>query len=325
MFSTEVLDLFSPKDCEKTAKLLLDGHLVAIPTETVYGLAADAKNKSAIEKIFQVKQRPNNHPLIVHIAGILELERWAINIPRIAYTLAEAFWPGPLTIVLNKADDVPEEISGGLKTIALRVPSKPRLLELMHHHHLGLVAPSANLHKKLSPTEAQHVYKNLYGLIPAVLDGGSCAVGLESTIIDLTQDKPTLLRQGPITKKDLELILQCEVANPKVHQVPVPGNMHIHYQPYTKSYLISSDEFEQNIQEKLNKNIGFLHYDYFESLTNHPLAIKLEKNPGQYASFLYSSLHYLDSLHIKAIYIQKPPCCSEWEAVRDRLIKATNE
>jgi L-threonylcarbamoyladenylate synthase len=324
MFKTEILDLVSLVDCEKAAKLLLDGHLVAIPTETVYGLAADAKNKSAIAKIFEVKKRPNNHPLIVHIAGACELELWAVDIPKIAYTLAKAFWPGPLTMVLNKAHDVLEEISGGLQTIALRVPSKPRLLEMMRRHHLGLVAPSANLHKKLSPTEAKHVYKGLQGLIPAVLDGGSCSLGLESTIIDLTQDKPTILRQGPVSKKDLEDILQIEVMAPQIHSVAAPGNMHIHYQPCTKSYLIASDGFEQKIQDKHQQNVGFLYYGDFASLTNSPSAIKLAKNAEAYASLLYSSLHQLDSLQLKAIYIQEPPCSLDWEAVKDRLRKATN-
>jgi len=324
MFQTEVLDLFSPLACQKAAELLVDGHLVAIPTETVYGLAADAKNKSAIAKIFEVKQRPNNHPLIVHIAGAFELDLWAVNIPKMAYTLAKAFWPGPLTMILYKAAHVPEEISGGLPTIALRVPNKPQLLDMMHKYKLGLVAPSANLHKKLSPTEAKHVYKHLYGLIPAVLDGGSCSVGLESTIIDLTQGKPTILRQGPITKKDLEDVLHCEVAEPKVHHIAAPGNMHIHYQPYTKSYLVASEEFEGIIKDTHNKNSGFLHYDNFESLTGSWQAIKLEKNAEEYASLLYSSLHYLDSLEFKAIYIQAPPLEPQWKAVQDRLMKATN-
>ena len=324
MFTTEILDLLAQEDCDKAAKLLLSGHLVAIPTETVYGLAADAKNSAAIQKIFAVKKRPNNHPLIVHIAGAFELDQWAVDIPSIAYTLAEAFWPGPLTMVLKKAKDVPCEISNGLQTIALRVPNQPRLLKLMQQHQLGLVAPSANLHKKLSPTHAQHVHKNLYGLIPAVLDGGASKVGLESTIVDLTQEMPTILRKGPITKKDLEDILQCAVLDPKTHSVAAPGNMHIHYQPYTKSFLIPTEEFARYVEQHAEQQVGFLYYSSFEGLASHPSAVRLENHQASYAAKLYSSLHYLDSLHLSAIYIQAPPAEPQWEAVKDRLIKATN-
>lgn len=219
MFTTQILDLCSPLDCDKAAKLLLEGELVAIPTETVYGLAADAQNKEAINKIFEVKQRPSTHPLIVHIADVLELKKWALDIPEIAYALAKAYWPGPLTIVLKKAANVGAEISGGLETIAIRVPNQPKLLEMMKQHDLALVAPSANPHKKLSPTKADHVYKSLHGRIPAVLDGGVCAVGLESTILDLTQENPIILRKGPITKDDLEKILGCCVIDPSSHSI----------------------------------------------------------------------------------------------------------
>jgi L-threonylcarbamoyladenylate synthase len=324
MFTTEILDLSSPLDCDKAAKLLLEGELVAIPTETVYGLAADARNKEAINKIFEVKQRPSTHPLIVHIADIFELEKWAVDIPEIAYRLAKAFWPGPLTMVLKKANHVPIEISGGLQTIAIRVPNQLKLLGLMKQHHLALVAPSANPHKKLSPTKAEHVYKSLYGRIPAVLDGGSCKVGLESTILDLTQGYPIILRKGPITKDDLEKILGTDVIDPISHSIPSPGNMHLHYQPYTKSYLVQKSEFENTIKQHLNKPVGFLHYSFYQSLVHHPYSIKLEEIKENYASALYSSLHHLDSLNLSAIYIEAPPTEPKWGAVQDRLIKATN-
>lgn len=324
MFATQILDLLSPSDCDMAASLLLEGELVAIPTETVYGLAADAKNKAAIKKIFDVKKRPSNHPLIVHIAGVFDLEAWARDIPEMAYTLAEIFWPGPLTMVLKKAAWVHSEISGGLETIALRVPNHPRLLEMMKKHHLSLVAPSANLHKKLSPTLAEHVHKNLYGLIPAVLDGGACLVGLESTIIDLTQEHPTILRKGPITKKDLEDHISCKILEPKEHKIAAPGNMHIHYQPYTKSYLIPSYDFENHIKLNVNEPVGFLYYSDFKELKDHPHAVKLAENKEDYGAALYSSLHALDRFNLKAIYIQAPPLEGNWEAVKDRLIKATN-
>lgn len=227
-------------------------------------------------------------------------------------------------MVLKKANHVPIEISGGLQTIAIRVPNQLKLLGLMKQHHLALVAPSANPHKKLSPTKAEHVYKSLYGRIPAVLDGGSCKVGLESTILDLTQGYPIILRKGPITKDDLEKILGTDVIDPISHSIPSPGNMHLHYQPYTKSYLVQKSEFENTIKQHLNKPVGFLHYSFYQSLVHHPYSIKLEEIKENYASALYSSLHHLDSLNLSAIYIEAPPTEPKWGAVQDRLIKATN-
>lgn len=324
MLKTQLLSLSSPADCIKAAKLLIEGHLVAIPTETVYGLAADANNPEAIKKIFETKKRPTNHPLIVHIAGVSDLAKWALDIPEMAYTLAKAFWPGPLTIVLKKREHVPSEISGGLETIALRVPHQPRLLKLMKENDLSFVAPSANLHKKLSPTKAEHVYKNLYGYLAAVLDGGSCEVGLESTILDLTQQLPTILRKGPITKQQLEHVLECQVIDPCAHTIAAPGNMPIHYQPYTKSYLVEPKDFEHQIQQNREESVGFLYYSFYEKLVDYPYAIQLEDNQEQYAAALYSSLHSLDNLHLKAIYIEQPPNHPHWDAVKDRLIKATN-
>lgn len=324
MFKTQILNLALLDDCKKAAELLLEGNLVAIPTETVYGLAADATNPRAICKIFDVKKRPNNHPLIVHIDNASKLERWACNIPSAAYALAQAFWPGPLTMILHKKKEIPSEISGGLTTIALRVPNQPKLRQMMHEFNLGLVAPSANLHKKLSPTLADHVYKNLYGLIPAVLDGGACQVGLESTIIDLTQEHPVILRKGPITKKDLEKVLLCSVLDPKSHSIAAPGNMHIHYQPYTKSHLVPAGELLEIIKKNQTGRVGFLHYTKFEELIDHPFAVKLDPNKPNYAAALYSSLHQLDSFQLTSIYVQEPPSGPEWDDVKDRLIKATN-
>ena len=193
--------------------------------ETVYGLAADAANDDAVRKIFEAKGRPADHPLIVHIPEVDHLERWAIDIPDLAFQIAEQFWPGPLTLLLKKAPQVSSVVTGGRDTIALRIPEHTLFREILKQANLGLAAPSANRYKKLSPTTADQVIKGMRGRISAVLDGGSCEFGLESTIIDLTSERPTIVRTGPITRASLERQIGCEFDQPESHNVAVPGNV----------------------------------------------------------------------------------------------------
>ncbi|MFT7471044.1 MAG: L-threonylcarbamoyladenylate synthase [Kiritimatiellia bacterium] len=177
-----------PKDLSTAETLLRAGGTLAVPTETVYGLAADAANPEAVSAIFSAKGRPADHPLIVHIAGVEDLEKWAVDIPAEAYRLALAFWPGPLTLLLKKAAHVSPVATGGLETIGIRVPSQPALHQLLVSSGLALAAPSANLYKQLSPTSAEQVTEKLVGKIGGMLDGGDCAIGLESTIVDLSDN-----------------------------------------------------------------------------------------------------------------------------------------
>ena len=202
MLQTKIL---KAHQIDEAVNLLKDGELVALPTETVYGLAADARNEIAIKKIYIAKNRPLNHPLIVHIDSYENLENWAQDIPIGAKLLAEHFWPAPLTILLKKRNKVSNTITAGLNTVAIRVPQHPIILDLIKKLGNGIVAPSANLHQKTSPTKPMHVLKTLNNSIAAVLDGGMSNIGIESTIIDMTKDRPAILRYGAITN-DLIII-----------------------------------------------------------------------------------------------------------------------
>jgi L-threonylcarbamoyladenylate synthase len=192
---------------QQAAQLLRKGRLVAVPTETVYGLGADATNPEAIKKIFAAKGRPADHPLIVHIPDASYLNAWAVDIPDSALILAERFWPGPLTLVLKKQPDVPLEVTGGQETIALRVPNHPVALNLLKVFGGGIAAPSANRFCRISPTQASHVAEELGDKVDLILDGGACQVGLESTIVDLSSGNPKLLRPGQIGKAEIEELL----------------------------------------------------------------------------------------------------------------------
>ena len=194
----------TPASIEQAADLLHRGKLVAIPTETVYGLGADASNPEAVAKIFQAKGRPADHPLIVHLAYASQMKDWAEEVPDSALRLASAFWPGPLTMILRKKASVPAVVTGGQETVALRVPDNPVALWLLRVFGGGIAAPSANRFGRISPTTAQHVAEELGDAVDCILDGGPCTVGVESTIIDLTDQQPTILRPGRITRSQLE-------------------------------------------------------------------------------------------------------------------------
>ena len=223
----------------EATRLLGEGECVALPTETVYGLAADASQAETVAKIFSAKQRPSDHPLIVHLASVEQLTDWAIDVPDLAYRLADAFWPGPLTLLMKKAPQVPPAVTGGRDTIAVRIPRHPLFLEVLPQTGLGLAAPSANQYKQLSPTTADQVIKGMDGRIPAVLDGGPCEEGLESTILDLTSDTPAILRPGPVGRDALTHVIGSDVQLPRSHQVAVPGNVAAHYQPVTPLRQVS--------------------------------------------------------------------------------------
>ncbi|MFJ6784375.1 L-threonylcarbamoyladenylate synthase [Streptomyces yangpuensis] len=218
-------------DIEQAAAVLRAGGLVALPTETVYGLGANAENPAAVARIFQVKGRPPSHPLIVHIAAASQLDDWVEEVPRAARLLAGHFWPGPLTLVLRRGRRVPLEATGGLQTVAVRVPDHPVALALLAAFGGGVTAPSANRFGSVSPTTADHVRAELGDGVDFVLDGGSCPVGVESTIIDVTGGTPSILRPGGVTREDLEAVLGHPVAVPSESGVRVPGQHPSHYAP----------------------------------------------------------------------------------------------
>ncbi len=238
---TQLLSAQCSTDLTQAAALLKAGEQVAVPTETVYGLAADASNPDAVAGIFTAKGRPANHPLIVHLGDVASITEWATGIPDEAYKLAKAFWPGPMTLLLPRAEHVSPVVTGGLDSIGLRVPAQPVLLDLLATHQLAVAAPSANPYKKLSPTTAEQVIHGLGGKIAAVIDGGPCQHGLESTIVDLTQRPFRVLRAGPITASELSAVLGETVEAPVQHDTVVPGNVGSHYQPNTRLQMVAAD------------------------------------------------------------------------------------
>lgn len=322
---TKFLRADSPKDISTAIGLLKAGELVAIPTETVYGLAADAKNPAAVRKIFVAKGRPSSHPLIVHIASFAKIHEWAQDISPLATILAEHFWPGPLTLLLHKKPSVSVVVTGGLPTVALRVPQHPLLLEILQTLDTGLAAPSANQHKRISPTTAQHVIDGLAGGIAAVLDGGACSFGLESTIVDLTGSVPKILRPGPITQQMLEDALGLLVLAPDTHTEQVAGNMLVHYQPHTQTMLMPLSGLQKYLllPENSTKILAVMHYSSMHATTDNVQFRAMPSKKADYAEAMYRVLHELDKANVHQILIEMPPNSPEWRDVLDRLTKAS--
>lgn len=295
----------------RAVSILCDGGVVAIPTETVYGLAADARNAAAIRKIFAIKGRPSTNPLIVHVAHANVARRFAKHWPDTAERLAESFWPGPLTVVLPKNPVIVDEATAGLGSVGLRVPKHPLTLELLREFDGPLAAPSANRSTRVSPTTAQHVEDEFDGAIDLILDGGPCEVGIESTVIDLTSDVPQILRPGGVTREQIEEIIgPVEVKSVSIGPATVtspmksPGQMGVHYAPRTPAFRI-----EPSQRSAID-------------LTDAAL-IELMLDAETYARNFYARLRMLDEQQLKAIYIELPPDDPAWHAVRDRVMRAT--
>lgn len=315
----------NPDTIQYAAGLLRQGKLVAIPTETVYGLGADAKNPEAVRRIFAAKGRPADHPLIVHIPDKAALNDWAIDIPEIAWKLAEHFWPGPLTLVLLKHPSVPYEVTGGQDTVALRVPNHPVALALLQAFGGGIAAPSANRYCRISPTQASHVEEELGNKVDMILDGGSCQVGLESTIVDLSSGRPKLLRPGKISRLEIEEVLQTRLELPQDQAVRAPGMMELHYSPETPTILCTGAQLREILHDnalRQKQKIGVL------ALGDKPIGsaslevIVMPPDNESYARDLYRNLRVLDHAGLSLILVELPPVTEEWRAVNDRLAKA---
>lgn len=311
------------------ANILKNGGLVAFPTETVYGLGADALNVTAVKRIFTAKGRPADHPLIVHIAKAQQLTDWADVVPDAAYQLAEHFWPGPLTLVLAKQAKVSFALTGGQQTVALRMPQHPVALALLMQFGGGIAAPSANRFCRISPTHALHVQEELGDSIDLILDGGACQVGLESTIVDVSGAQPRLLRPGKISALDIEAVLQKPLLLPTdlqtLKEVRVPGMHAIHYAPLTPAKIYTGIELCLAITslQAQRLKVGALHYTPLSTLLQPDHAILLPNNASDYARGLYAALRELDKQQLDIILIEKPSQTVEWQAVNDRLQKAT--
>ncbi|MEE4246682.1 MAG: L-threonylcarbamoyladenylate synthase [Kangiellaceae bacterium] len=317
---TEHLDASDPTQVARAIELLAAGELVAVPTETVYGLAADATNPTAVAKIFQAKGRPSNHPLIVHLPNIKQLSQWATNIPELAERIAQTFWPGPLTLLLEKHPGVNSIITGGLATVGLRMPNHPVLSALLQSANLAVAAPSANPYQQLSPTTAEHVLNHLDGKISAVLDAGPCPVGSESTIVRVIDNSVEILRSGPISAEQLASELKVKVFTPSSHDVAVSGNKEIHYSPRASVKLIPR-EHVINLATAL-QSTALLYYSDLDT-THFVASVQLPKDIDGYRHSFYAGLHSLDSPEVTDIWIEAPPTSEPWSDIHDRLQRAS--
>ncbi|GCE00846.1 L-threonylcarbamoyladenylate synthase [Embleya hyalina] len=312
-------------DIEKAAGVLRGGGLVAIPTETVYGLGADAEDPAAIARIFRVKGRPPSHPLIVHIGGAEQLDEWVEDVPRAARLLAEHFWPGPLTLVLRRGPRVPLEATGGLETVAVRVPDHPVALALLSAFGGGVTAPSANRFGAVSPTTADHVRAELGDAVDFVLDGGPCEVGVESTIVDVTGDAPSILRPGGVTREDLEAVLGCPLAVPSTSRVRVPGRHPSHYAPRARVVLVEPEKVvsEAEPAQELGHRVGVLLPAAFAGAEVKAHAVvTVPDSMAAYARGLYGFLRELDRQGCDLIVASLPVEEGLGLAIANRLRRA---
>lgn len=306
------------------AATLRRGGLVAFPTETVYGLGADASNPAAVARIYRVKGRPAGHPVIVHIGDVGQLRLWAREIPEHAARLADRFWPGPLTLVLRRAAGVRDDLTGGQDTIGLRVPGHPVALELLREFGGGIAAPSANRFGRISPTSAEHVLNDLGSDVDLILDGGACEIGIESTIVDLSRGKPVVLRPGRIAEKDITEVLSV-TASPRDAASPrAPGALLSHYAPRRPLRLIESDEWEQRML-RTSARTGVMSFHARPAGDASAIWIVGSSDPQRYAHDLYANLRALDSSGCDEILVEEPPTSPAWAAVRDRLSRACSQ
>ena len=301
---------------------LKNGEVVAIPTETVYGLAADATNDAALRQIYAIKQRPADNPLIVHIADINQVENWAAEFSPLAQKLAHAFWPGPFTLVLPAKPHVSNILRGGQSTVALRVPAHPLALALLRKSGLALAAPSANKFTQLSPTTAAHVAAGLGDSVP-VLDGGACSVGIESTIVIVVDNNWQMLRLGMLPEANIYAVADVPALTTK-QVIKAPGQHVLHYSPRTPMQLFSSradlishaNTYANTRTAALLLGVGAVpNCRYFE----------LNNNANDVAQKLYDTLHKMDAFKLDKLLIETPPNAPEWLAILDRLTRAAHK
>ena len=305
-------------EIKKAAQSLMDGHLVAFPTETVYGLGADATNEKAVSRIYAVKGRPTDHPLIVHISSISQLDKWAIDVPEYAIKLAKNFWPGPLTLILNRNTIAKNFITGGQDKVGLRVPNQMTALLLLQEFEklggLGVAAPSANKFGAVSPTCAEAVIDELGGVMDSkdlILDGGNCRIGIESTIVDCTQEHPRILRPGWVTKNMIEESCDKKVSSRlETKQIRVPGQLEKHYTPKAKIQLGFPNEV----------NVGFIALSNFKT-PDSVIRLASPNDSHSYASELYAAFRSGDAQGLSKIFVIPPEGEGIAVAIRDRLIR----
>jgi L-threonylcarbamoyladenylate synthase len=318
-----------PAAIREAADILQAGGLVAFPTETVYGLGADATDAKAVARIYEAKGRPSNNPLIVHghYAGVVRsaVRKWPLSANR----LAREFWPGPLTLVLPRSSIIPDIVTGGNDTVGIRVPDCLVAKRLLGVAARPVAAPSANRSTGISPTRAEHVLKDLDGRIDMILDGGPTPIGIESTVLDLCGDHPRVLRPGAITAAQISRVLNREVETPIIRraeseEMTSPGQMHRHYAPRTLTALIEPDQLKRYPWPTEKRRFGLMVAGH-DAILSGPLPTACVEwlEPAEAARELYDTLHNWDDGALDVIYVVLPPDTEDWRAVRDRLWRAT--
>ena len=303
------------REVRRAAEILKRGGLVAFPTETVYGLGADAANEKAVARLYAVKGRPADHPVIVHFASAEQAFAWAREVPEAARQLAARFWPGPLTLILKRSKLAQDFVTGGQDTVGLRVPSHPVAHEMLSIFGSGVAAPSANRFGLVSPTTPAHVREDLGDEVDLVLEGGPSDVGIESTIVDLSGAGAVLLRPGGISAEQLGITLRTPTADSPRHS----GGLERHYAPRTPARLVPTHALDKVISSTANR-IAVLAFSRPDERVDYWL--RMPRDPAAYAQRLYAALRELDSAGCEAILVEAPPQAAEWAAVLDRLRRA---
>jgi L-threonylcarbamoyladenylate synthase len=303
-------------EVRRAAQILRAGGLVAFPTETVYGLGADASSEKAVARLYQVKRRPADHPVIVHFASAEAAFGWASEIPEAARQLAKKFWPGPLTLILKRSPQARDFVTGGQPSVGLRVPSHPVAQQLLKEFAGAVAAPSANRFGQVSPTTAAHVRADLGKDVDLVLEGGASEVGIESTIVDLSGGAAVLLRPGAITRAQIEALVPVSDQKSAVRH---SGGLERHYAPHTPARLIPTHALDKEIA-KGKTSVAVLAFSRPDERVDFWL--RMPREPQAYAQRLYAALRELDSAGCECILVEAPPEAPEWAAVRDRLVRA---
>ena len=323
------------EELKKQAKLLTEGNTVIFPTETVYGLGANALDEDAVIKIYEAKGRPSDNPLIVHICEKSEVYNLAKDISEKAELIMDEFWPGPITIILNKKDIVPYRTSGGLDTVAIRMPSHPIAREIIKQSGLPIAAPSANISGRPSPTKADHVYEEMNGRVSGIVLGDDCNYGLESTVLDMTGDIPMILRPGSITKEDLESIVGKVTIDPSLSKkednkkAKAPGMKYTHYSPDADVYIVSGQS--NKVIDEINK---LVHQNELKGLKTGVMCLSKNKDKyngevislgeslEQVGSKLFDALREMDKRNIDIVYSEEFPNLGVGQAIMNRLLKS---
>jgi L-threonylcarbamoyladenylate synthase len=306
-------------EVRRAAEILRAGGLVAFPTETVYGLGADASNAQAMARLYRVKGRPADHPVIVHFDSLERALAWVRDVPKEATLLAERLWPGPLTLILKRSDKAKDFVTGGQPSVGIRVPSHPVAQELLKAFGGGIAAPSANRFGHVSPTTAAHVRDDLGGDVDLILEGGASEVGIESTIVDLSSGAAVLLRPGKISRSELEKFV--DLRDKSDSSPRHSGGLERHYAPRTPTRLVPTHALDKEIAP-LGDRVAVLAFSRPDERVDFWL--RMPREPNAYAQKLYAALRELDGAGCELILIEAPPEAPEWAAVRDRLMRASS-